>query len=422
MVIKKQKKINKVCIISDCFVPKKNSAAGMIYNLSRGLVEKNIEVICVFGSSKSENWQINNNKLENHNLENIKIISSNFLCILRDGSYYSRFLFEIGLSFSLCLKIIKYRKLFSNVDLIIWYSPSAFLWLPAFFLKKIIKAPLYLILRDIFPDWLMNIGLVKNKILIKFLQLTTLPGFIIPDTIGCESIKDTKTIKKKFMKQNVKTLYNWPSLSDKKNNNTEKIDFVESYKESQHIYRQYIQSIYTGSDTVSQDLKKGMNFIRRFINLNKDKTCLIVNKFSPKDLYPKIINNTKDKFIEKKWDMVSGYILEDIYKLSDFGIVSLNTKHKTSNIPGKFISYIQFGLPILCFANKHSELSEMIIKNNCGCVIDLDDDFKDNSTLFLKFLNNVKNNKNMYIINSQELFKNLFSLENVLSTLIDNKY
>jgi hypothetical protein len=196
MVIKKQKKINKVCIISDCFVPKKNSAAGMIYNLSRGLVEKNIEVICVFGSSKSENWQINNNKLENHNLENIKIISSNFLCNLRDGSYYSRFLFEIGLSFSLCLKIIKYRKLFSNVDLIIWYSPSAFLWLPAFFLKKIIKAPLYLILRDIFPDWLMNIGLVKNKILIKFLQLTTLPGFIIPDTIGCESIKDTRTIKK----------------------------------------------------------------------------------------------------------------------------------------------------------------------------------------------------------------------------------
>ena len=35
----------KVCIISDCFIPRKISAAGMLYNLSNALAQKNIEVI-----------------------------------------------------------------------------------------------------------------------------------------------------------------------------------------------------------------------------------------------------------------------------------------------------------------------------------------------------------------------------------------
>ena len=42
----------KVCIISDCFIPRKISAAGMLYNLSNALAQKNIEVICLFGSVK----------------------------------------------------------------------------------------------------------------------------------------------------------------------------------------------------------------------------------------------------------------------------------------------------------------------------------------------------------------------------------
>ena len=116
--------------------------------------------------------------------------------------------------------------------------------------------------------------------------------------------------------------------------------------------------------------------------------------------------------------MVPDYILPRFFNLSDFGIVSLNTKHLTNNLPGKFISYIQFGLPVLCFANKKSELSKIIIKNNCGCVIDLDDDEQINFDKISKFLNNLKINQKVQSSNAKKLFDELFSVDKAVSILI----
>ena len=50
----KANKILKVCVLSDSFIPKKISAAGMLYNLSREFIKRYIEVICLFGSDKDE--------------------------------------------------------------------------------------------------------------------------------------------------------------------------------------------------------------------------------------------------------------------------------------------------------------------------------------------------------------------------------
>ena len=51
------KKINKkfqnhfhmksVCIVSDCFVPTQNSASGMLYNLSKSLLNDGANVTCI---------------------------------------------------------------------------------------------------------------------------------------------------------------------------------------------------------------------------------------------------------------------------------------------------------------------------------------------------------------------------------------
>ena len=36
-----------VCIISDCFVPTRNSAAGMIYNLSKSILDDGANITCM---------------------------------------------------------------------------------------------------------------------------------------------------------------------------------------------------------------------------------------------------------------------------------------------------------------------------------------------------------------------------------------
>jgi len=289
--------------------------------------------------------------------------------------------------------------------------------MPAFILKKITKAPLYLILRDIFPDWLVNIGIIKNKILIKFLKLITYPQFIIPDIIGCESIKDTNLVKKKIKNKTVETLYNWPSLNNNqtKELNVDKLGYIQFYKNNKN--NKNIFAVYTGNDSISHDLNSGLDFLRLFLKKPNLDIELIVNRFASKIKSTSITTN----LIEKKWDMVPDYFLPHIYKYVDFGIVSLNVKHETNNLPGKFVSYIQFGLPIICFASSKSELANMIRLSNCGCVIDINNKKKYNYKLLLSFLSNFNKNKKKYSNNSLKLFNDYFSIDAVVKNLTNKK-
>ncbi len=412
--MKENDNISKVCIISDSFVPKKNSAAGMLYNLSHELLKNNIEVTCIFGSDKNKDFYHEKDKTIKYNFRKIKIISSNFMSNLRNGNYYSRFFYEILLSIFLSIKIIEHKKMLRKIDLIIWYSPSAFLWLPTLILKKISSAKIYLILRDIFPDWLINTGILKNKYLINFLKIITYPQLKIPNIIGCESYKDTKFIRKKVNNKKVETLYNWPSLTSNSNKNQKLklIDFSKSHKTKKKVI-----AVYTGNDSISHDLNSSVMYLRDFFKKTELDIELVFNRFSNVNYS---IENTK-KFIEKKWPLVSETQLPYVFKQSDVGIVSLNSRHKTNNLPGKFVSYIQFGLPVICFANFKSELVKMILDYNCGCVIDITRKKQHNNKLFTTFLNNFHKNKILYSNNSLKLFNDYFSIETVVTKLLSKK-
>ena len=85
----------------------------------------------------------------------------------------------------------------------------------------------------------------------------------------------------------------------------------------------------------------------------------------------------------------------------------------TNNIPGKFVSYTQFGLPILCFANLNSTIAKLITKNNCGIVVDVLGSESMNFVKIDKFLKVIKNKNNFYSENSRKLHNKMFNIDNV---------
>ena len=131
-------------------------------------------------------------------------------------------------------------------------------------------------------------------------------------------------------------------------------------------------------------------------------------------------NKIKSKITEKEWGQVNDYFLPYIIKNMDFGIVTLNTKLITQNIPGKFVSYIQFGVPVLCFVNKDSSLAEMVNKYKCGLVIDLKENLIDNQSKINNFLRVVSLKNNLYSKNAKKLFVNVFDTKLVLKKIINN--
>src|SRR5205085_9476462 len=50
------------------------------------------------------------------------------------------------------------------------------------------------------------------------------------------------------------------------------------------------------------------------------------------------------------------------------GLVALHPDHKTHNIPGKFVSYVQYGLPVLARVNAGTDLERLIEDEGVGRV------------------------------------------------------
>jgi len=57
-----------------------------------------------------------------------------------------------------------------------------------------------------------------------------------------------------------------------------------------------------------------------------------------------------------------------LYVQCDVGLVALDRRHKTHNIPGKFLTYMQSGLPVLANINPGNDLAGLIEQENVGHV------------------------------------------------------
>lgn len=394
-----------IYILSDCFVPTRNSASGMIYNLSKSLVHEGAIVTCVHSG---KNPIQNKNIFIDYDLVGLNFITLDLFANLRNKNVFLRFIFETTLSFFLSIKIIFLYKKVKNTNLIIWYGPSAFLWFPAIVMKLISGAPIYYILRDIFPEWLQSIGLLKNKILFMVLDFLTYPQYICPDKIGIESPENLSLIKKKTKNQNkIEIMYNWPSICDLKGNKLShnlKKNIPQFFSNKN---KKKIMSIYTGSLSFAQDDKN----ILKFLDDKNIKNLMEIHFFLPK---------LSDKFSKNSFyfhDAIPEYYLPIIFEYSNCGIVALNKNMITNNIPGKFVSYTQFGLPILCFCNSKSKIGTLIDQYNCGIVLDYDDNKNTNLKKLKSFCNNIKKTNNIYSQNSKKIFKELFDLNKVKNQL-----
>ena len=66
------------------------------------------------------------------------------------------------------------------------------------------------------------------------------------------------------------------------------------------------------------------------------------------------------------FDEISNAEILGLYSQCDFGLVFLDPRHKTHNIPGKFISYMHCGLPVLACINKGNDLLNLINSKELG--------------------------------------------------------
>ena len=94
-------------------------------------------------------------------------------------------------------KIIRNLKNLQNIpcDGIICYSPSIFYGKAVRWLKKKYNSKAYLVIRDIFPKWTVDTGLLKKGLLYKYFKLIERNLYSSCDVIGIEAKSDLEYFK-----------------------------------------------------------------------------------------------------------------------------------------------------------------------------------------------------------------------------------
>ena len=357
----------KYLIISDCYYPSQKSISRHIFDLLKKFSIENKNVDFYF-PSQNKNKPILNQKYHLKNINYIPINTNDS----KSDSFLIRGFSEFLMPFIFWNKIKKNK---NKIKKIIIFSPSIFFGLIIRKLKIKFKCKVILIIRDIFPDWVLqkNAYLWLNPLFI-FAKVISNFQFYFSDVIAVQSYKDKKIIKKKYKHKNIKVLYNWitpKKLPYKKKKNITNFVFAGTIGPAQ----KWTNII----DLINQLNKEKISFNFYFVGEGKYKSFLMKKLFIYKNIY--FINSLPEP-----------EFLKFLVKM-DVGIISLDDKIKFNNIPGKFFSYLEANLPVLLDASHSQEISKIIKNYKIG-------------------LTN-KNYKNILFYNSKIFIEKKFKYENL---------
>lgn len=343
-----------VLIITDSYFPARTSASVLVQELTQAFSEMGVNVSLIV-SSDAQSESI---KFYMH--DGCSIISVKGLKT-KDVKYLRRVFNEFINPLLIWWKLRKSPK-FNRLSIhgIIWYSPSIF-WGPLIRRLKIkFQCKSYLILRDIFPDWALHLELISNGIGYKILKAIERYQYKQANTIGIQSPNNLIYFKKNHTKLrlNLEILWNWSRFKPDLRNNKCAIQVKETALAGRLIFT------YIGNVGVAQ----GIHVLLKLINRCKD--CddigfLIVGRGAELQEMKDFISHMGLKnaliFDEIESDQVPGLLSQ-----CHVGLIFLDQRHKTHNIPGKFVTYMTSGLPVLAVLNPGNDLVELIPRSGVG--------------------------------------------------------
>ncbi len=258
-------------------------------------------------------------------------------------------------------KIIKNLKKIQNIhcEAIICFSPSIFYGKAIRWFKKKYHSKAYLIIRDIFPKWTLETGLLKKGLLYKYLKGVERDLYSSFDVIGIEAKSDLEYFKNYGLKNSIKieVLNNWGS----------DLGSIDDYSISDNLLdNQKVNIVYGGNMGDAQDILSLVNSIDYSI-LEQKAVILLIGDGNQFDKIKKTINqkNLTNIVLMPTIDR-KRYL--SIMSKADIGLVCLSKKMSSNNYPLKMLGYMQLAKPILASVNKNNEIIKMIEKEKIGLV------------------------------------------------------
>ena len=298
------------------------------------------------------------------------------------------------------------KKYFKNIkfDLILYSTPPITLFDVVKRIKKRDNAKTYLMLKDIFPQNAVDLGMMKKtgpkSLVYKYFRRQERNLYKISDRIGCMSQANVDYVLKANPDLNKDKVEIFPNCIEIQNislTDKEKKDIRTKYGLPQHkkIF------VYGGNLGKPQDIP----FIIECLKIQKESKnafFLIVGdgtEYFKIESYLKQANQSNAKLLSRLPNDEFNKVLASC----DVGLIFLDHRFTIPNFPSRLLSYMQAKLPILACTDVVSDIGKTIVDGGFGWWCESLD-----PSIFAEFINDICNREDLvnYSIQSDRMLNN----------------
>ena len=340
----------RIALIADTYPPLRTSGAVQLRDLSREFVRQGHTLTVMIPAAELDRpWLLE----EMGGVQVLRLRAPK----TKDIGYVRRTVNEFLMPFAMLRNLRKSPFAKERWAGVVWYAPTIFLGPMASELKKVGGCKGYLIVRDIFPEWAVDMGLMTRGLPYRFFDAVARYQYSVANVIGVQASGNLAYFDdwSKGSGRRVEVLQNW--LADIPVCGCS-ILFDETPLAGRKIF------VYAGNMGVAQGMDILLELADR-LRSRDDVGFLFVGRGSEAK---RLADNAKSRKLDNVFfhneihpDEIPGLLAQ-----CAVGLVALDKKHKSHNIPGKFITYMQAGLPVLANINSGNDLAEIIRKEDVG--------------------------------------------------------
>ena len=342
----------RIALISTDYPPLRTSAAVQMRDLAQELLRQGHHpVMIVPAIDQPSAWTT-------EVLEGVEVLRLNGPRT-RDMSYLRRTISELLLPFVMWRNLRKSPHRHTRWNLVAWYSPTIFFGPLVWVLKRSSQCRGYLILRDIFPEWALDLGLLRKGLAYRFLKSVANFQYAVANTIGVQTPSNLVYLRQwaQMPGRQLEVLQNWQTPAP---NVGSSIQVANTALAGRKIF------VYIGNMGVAQGMDIFLD-LAESLKHREDLGFLFVGRGSE---VPRLEAAVGERSLTNTVfrNEVDSREMPGLLAQCHVGLLALDPRHKTHNVPGKFLTYLLAGLPILARVNAGTDLEQLIEREDVGRV------------------------------------------------------